>query len=86
MGNKLVLHNGELKTIRQIANETGESYMTVYMRYRAIEQGKPKRKTAKRPVMWNGEQYPSISALARELGYSREWTRQIVDRQEREGK
>lgn len=82
MGKKLVLHNGKLKTIREIADETGEPYHTIYQRYLAIEEGKPKRKTAKQPVIWNGVEYPSISALARELGYSRQWVSQLVKKQE----
>lgn len=81
---KKIIFEGRETTIRQLADEWDVSYMTAYMRYRAAQEGKPKRKTAKRPVMWNGKQYPSISALARELGYSREWTRQLIDKQERD--
>lgn len=91
MGKKLVLHNGILKTIRQVSEETGDSYHTVYQRYKADVEGKPKRKTKRRPVSWvdkNGvkRDFDSITQLAAFLGCSREWARKLVDKQEREGK
>lgn len=86
MGKKLVLHKGKLKTIRQISEETGESYHTIYQRYKALEENKPKRKTKRRPVKWIGKdgkehKFDSISQLADFLGVSREWARKLVDKQ-----
>lgn len=79
---KTVIYEGREITIRELAEEWNVSYHAAWQRIQAIKTGKPKRKTAKRPVRWNGVDYPSISALARELGISREWCRQLIDKQE----
>jgi hypothetical protein len=82
MAGKRIFHNGKLKTVKQAAEDEGVTYHTMYMRYKAHVEGKSKRKTQKRAVTWNGKDYVSISEMARDLGISREWARQLIKKNE----
>lgn len=78
---KKVIIDGIETTVKEYASKHKISYACAWKRIKQHNAGVPQRQN-KRSVRWNNKEYPSIAALARELGYSREWIRRLINKQE----
>lgn len=83
---KSIIWEGEETTVATLAKKWRVPYHTAYKRIRQQQRGANSR-PSKKPVTWvmkNGKRktFESISALARELGYSRQYISRLVKKQE----
>lgn len=83
---KKVMMDGVEITVKEYAEKHGVSYMCAYKRIKRQNKGFAFR-PSKKPIVWRGKdgklkRFDSISALARELGYSRQYVSRLVKKQE----